>query len=157
MDRDSMLKDFSYKVRKLRESMKVNHQKMGAYFCVRRMNYSRYENGQIFPNFMGLHCFANKTGISLDWLVCSKGPMYYKEKAEVEEKEAEAETEVLEEKPETPAAAAPKIVDDEITTLLDHMERIPLLRHEILAHFYKFKDSHPDLIAPPPESPKPSE
>jgi hypothetical protein len=30
--------------------------------------------------------------------------------------------------------------------LLDHMEKIPLLRFEMMSHFYKFKEEHSELV-----------
>jgi hypothetical protein len=34
----------------------------------------------------------------------------------------------------------------EVRELLQHMERIPLLRHEVLSFFYKFKLDYKDLV-----------
>jgi hypothetical protein len=35
---------------------------------------------------------------------------------------------------------------EEIKDLLEHMNRIPLLRHEVLVYFYKFKAEHKDIV-----------
>jgi len=94
MDRKTLLKDFAYKLRKVRESLKYTQRKMADYFGTEKTNYTRYENGKIFPSFIGLYYFANSSGISLDWLVWGKGPRYYKEKLE-EEKD---DKQVIEEK-----------------------------------------------------------
>lgn len=148
MDRNSLLKDFSYKLRKYRESLRYSHRRMAELFGTVKANYTRYENGKIFPNFFGLYYFAFKTGISLDWLVCNKGPMFYKEKIKEKEekKEVSEEKKVTTEKEKPQPEPAGKIPDDEIKDLVDHMERIPLLRHEVLVTFYTFKEKHKEMV-----------
>jgi transcriptional regulator with XRE-family HTH domain len=116
MDRKSLLNEFSYKLRKLRSSLGYGSRKMAGFLGTGKTNYYRYENGKVFPGFWGLRSIANSLGISLDWLVCGKGPMYYKE--------------VREEKEEGPSAPGVKTADKEIKNLVESMERIPLLRHE---------------------------
>ena len=89
------------------------------------------------PAYPGLYTIAEKLGVSLDWLVCGKGPVYYKEK---EAKElAAGKKEALQE-------LLPESSLEEIKDLLEQMNRIPLLRHEILVYFYKFKAEHKELM-----------
>jgi hypothetical protein len=38
---------------------------------------------------------------------------------------------------------APPPLPEDLKELVDHMEKMPLLRHEILAHFHRFKEEHP--------------
>jgi len=52
----------------------------------------RYEQGKILPGYHGLYSIAEKLGISLDWLVCGKGPAYYKEKEKEDQVEEKKET-----------------------------------------------------------------
>jgi len=136
MDRKTLLKDFAYKLRKVRESLKYTQRKMADYFGTEKTNYTRYENGKIFPGFIGLSYFANSSGISLDWLVCGKGPRYYKENLEKEKDDKE----------EAQPVPAVEIPEGEIKELLEYMERIPFLRHEILVFFYKFKEGHKEIV-----------
>jgi hypothetical protein len=123
---------------------------MADFFGTIRANYTRYENAKIFPNFFALYYFANNTGISLDWLVCNKGSMFYKEKIEEKketvDKEVKEEKKLTAEKEKPQAEPAGKILDDEIKDLVDHMERIPLLRHEVLVTFYTFKEEHKEMV-----------
>lgn len=136
MNRTSLLKDFSNKILKYRESSGYSKKTMAGYFGVSSVNYKRYEEAMIFPTFWGLYYLAMKTGISLDWLVCDRGPTYYKEE---EEKKAQP---VKEAKPQSTG----EIMDEEIKDLVEHMERIPLLRHEILVSFYTFKEKHKKMV-----------
>jgi len=148
MDRKTLLKDFAYKLRKVRESLKYTQREMADYFGTEKTNYTRYESGKIFPGFIGLYYFANSSGISLDWLVFGKGPRYYKEKLEEEtdDKQVIEEKKVIEEKEEAQPVPAVKIPEGEIKELLEYMERIPYLRHEILVSFYKFKEEHKEIV-----------
>jgi hypothetical protein len=82
----------------------------------------------------------------------AKGPMYYKEKEEIpEEKPVEKEEEIQKEIEEVRVPAVEKestgeTWPEEIRELLDHMECIPLLRYELLAYFYKFKEEHKEMV-----------
>jgi len=101
------------------------------------ITYHRYEQGKMLPGYTALYSAAKKLGISLDWLVCSKGPVYYKE---IEKKDQ------VEEKTETPQDLLTGASGEEINDLLEHMNRIPLLRHEVLVYFYKFKARNKDMM-----------
>ncbi len=141
MGQTSLLKDFGYKLRKLREFLKYSTAKMAGYFGTVQVNYGRYEKGKIFPGFLAMRSFANSTGISLDWLICDREPMYYKEKKEGIETADEEETKLKEEVRQE-LIREMMVPEGEIKDLMEHMERIPLLRHEVLVHFYKFKEQH---------------
>ena len=97
----------------------------------------------LLPGFSGLFSIAEKLGISLDWLVCGKGPVYYKEKKE----KTDQEEEIAVEEKAIHQKFLPGFSQDEINDFLELMSRIPLLRHEVLVFFYKFKEEHKDLVA----------
>ncbi len=139
MDIKSLKSTVSRRLIELRQSLNYSTRKMGEYFKVSATTYHRYEQGKMLPGFRSLYSAAEKLGISLDWLVCSKGPVYYKE---IEEKDQVEEME----KKEPPQDFLPGSSQEEIKDLLEHMNRIPLLRHEVLVYFYKFKAEHKDLV-----------
>jgi hypothetical protein len=89
---------------------------------------------------------AEEFDISLDWFLLNRGPQHFlKERERVKALEqalqkAEEELKALEEKGkqlETTDAAGIQN-RPEIKELLEHMEREPLLYHEILAHLHRF-------------------
>jgi transcriptional regulator with XRE-family HTH domain len=138
MDLKSLKSIFSTRIIELRRKLGYSTKNMGNCLNASQTSYRRYEQGKILPGYLGLYSIAEKLGISLDWLVCGKGPVYYKEK----------ETKDLaEEKKETLQDLLPGSSQEEIKDLLGHMNRIPLLRHEILAYFYKFKSENKELVA----------
>ncbi len=131
MDINNLKSSLSHRLMELRQSLHYSNKKMGDCFNTTSISYRRYEQGKMVPGFLSLYFVAAELGISLDWLVCGKGPVYYQDK---EEKEP------LQSPTSSPA-------QEEINDLLEHMNRIPLLRHEVLAYFYKFKADHKELVA----------
>lgn len=73
---------------------------------------------------------GNHFDVSLDWLICSKGPMFYQAK----DKEARAD------------GIGMEVVKEDVKELVEYMERIPLLRYEMLTHFQRFKAENKDLV-----------
>jgi len=141
MNRKDLLKDIGYKLKKIREALKYSGPKMASRFGVARSSYLRNENGETCPDIQSMRILGNTFDVSLDWLICDKGPMYYHEK---EQKQVEKEEEKTEQKP------SPETLDtvpEEIRELLEHMKRIPLLRYQILASFHKFKDEYKEMVA----------
>ena len=122
--------DFCKRLTELRKSLHYSRSKMATFFRVAQVTYRRYEQGKMLPGFFSLYDVAVKLGVSLDWLVCGRGPVYFKEIKEKLKKQAVHEA-----------------YPPEITNLLDHMNRIPLLRNEILSYFYKLKAEHEVIIA----------
>jgi len=122
---------FSKRLKELRQSLHYSTKEMGDCFNTTQVSYRRYEQEKMVPGFHSLYFFTEKLGVSLDWLVCGKGSVYYQDK----------------EKKESLQNLLPGSSPEEIKDLLEHMNRIPLLRHEVLACFYKFKEDHKELVA----------
>jgi transcriptional regulator with XRE-family HTH domain len=128
MNKKTLLKGVSSRLKKIRLELGVSHEKMGSYFGVSRTSYTKNENGETFPNLCSFYTLGNNFGVSLDWLICSKGPRYYKSK--------EAQR----------IRVSMGVEPEEMKALFEHMERIPLLRHEMLTHFYRFKEENKGLV-----------
>ena len=133
MDTKNLKSIFSSRIVELRRLLNYSTKKMSECLSASSTSYLR---------FSGLFSIAEKLGISLDWLVCGKGPVYYKEKEKTDREE-----EIAVEKMEILQKFLPGFSRDEINDFLELMSRIPLLRHEVLVFFYKFKEAHKDLVA----------
>jgi transcriptional regulator with XRE-family HTH domain len=131
-----MLKEIAHKLRKLREPLKLNHREMAERLRLDKSTYTRYENADNAPSFTTLRKLGTEFGISLDWFVLNRGLKYY---AEIEKKLKEAEEA---KKEPNPLANLPGDGKD----LLDHMERIPTLRYEVLLFFHRYKEEHKDKV-----------
>lgn len=99
---------------------------------ISRGSYKRNEKGETIPETFTLYFLGNSLNISLDWLLRDIDPMYCtggtpgrktKEKSSVSHSGG-----------------------DDVNELLRHMERIPLLHHEVMTVFHKFKAEHKDMI-----------
>ncbi len=131
MDKRSVLREIGSKLRTFRETLKLKVSEMADGIGNERSGYIRYEQGKTPAKLMTLYKLAEKYDLSLDWLIRNKGPMYYKEK------------EIKEAKPMPTLDSLP----NDIKELLDHMEKVPLLRYEVLAFFLKFKDKNKEMVA----------
>ena len=128
LERRKLVKEISLRIRKMRETLRSSPDSMAAHMGVARSSYNKYEYGEAFPGPIGLNALVNNFDISLDWLVANKGPMFYKGKAQMAEDENMA------------------AVMGDVKDLLAHMERIPLLRYEVLTVFHRFKLEHKELL-----------
>jgi transcriptional regulator with XRE-family HTH domain len=131
MKREVKFQGIGDRLKQLREHLKYSREEMSSHFSLTKSGYDRNERGETFPSGNMLIRLAKNFGVSMDWLLFDRGPMYYKEK------EQEAETPEEQKARETLQALQDAI--PEVKELLDYMGRDPLLRYEVLIHFYKYK------------------
>lgn len=134
MSIDEFAKAIGDKMEKVRKNNNISVTNMAAALNINRITYVRNSIGRAIPNIYTLYNLGKRFGISLDWFLLDEEPMLRSEK--IVEKEVEA----VPLQPQTP----PLLPD--IKELLDHMDKIPLLRHEILAQFYRFKEENQTLV-----------
>ncbi len=125
-------KKIALKLKQIREVHHLSKAGMAAKLGIHLESYCRNENSIRTPHVSTLYNVGNDLNISLDWLVMDKGEMYYKEKV----KERKTETDIAEN----------RSLSTDMKELLGHMEKIPLLRFEMMSHFYKFKEEHSELV-----------
>jgi len=126
--------EISSKLKTLRETHGFSHVEMAKKLKVRRENYVRNETGETTPSIFTLVTLANVFNISIDWLILDRGTMFFTGKEEKEVTTPVKDT------------AGDNSWPGEIQELLQYMDKIPLLCHEILSHFYRFKEDHRELI-----------
>jgi transcriptional regulator with XRE-family HTH domain len=124
MDRKSLLREIGERLRKARELFKFSQNEMADYLGAYRSSYSRYEAGRFSPQMISLYRLAMANDFSLDWLIANRGPMFYSEKEKT--------------------GVGP--LGEDVDELMEHMKHIPLLRHEVLVLFYKFKEDHKEMV-----------
>jgi len=116
--------------------------------------YRKYERAVYCPPLHIQVFLAQKFGISLDWFILNKGPMYIeevetalreKEQRKQEEQQKPVKTVEIEEKitrePMEPAVPPDAVIvtSPEIKDLLRFMEENPLYKFQLLTHFYRYK------------------
>ncbi len=135
MDKKTLLRNISEKLRGIRGSLKLERFQMADRIGAYRTSYYRYEIGVTFPQLISFYRLGLTDDISMDWLILDRGPMHYKDKELP-----------IQAKPEPPRETVPPIaLERDVKELLEHMEQSPLLRHEILLMFYKFKEDHKEI------------
>ena len=133
MNRDkdeNLLKEMGHKLSQLRQHLKETRSQMADRLGIWRSTYIRNENGETPISYKTMISLVNRFGVSLDWMVLNKGPMHYEEK------------EVKNEPPPNPLDS----LNPDFKELIEHMERIPMLKHEMLLSFCKFKEDRKDLV-----------
>lgn len=119
MQRKTILKDIALRLKKTRDALGISSGDMAKRIGTYPATYYKYENARSFPHFTILSRLGDRLGISLDWLILNRGPMFYEEKEN-----------------KTTAVVLPA----EIQELVEQMEQIPVLKYEILLNFHKFKE-----------------
>ncbi len=141
----------SEKIKSLREQLGYSRQEMARQLGVSLNAYGKNEAGYSAPGFWAQHRLSTDYGISMDWFLFDRGPMYFKEKIKLAELEKEAanmkkELEELEkESAEKLRQNSVRELKPEMIELVDYMEHQPLFYHEMLAFFQRLKKENKEL------------
>jgi transcriptional regulator with XRE-family HTH domain len=138
MSRQNELKrTIGYRLTQLRKRLKYTQKKMGEIFGISRVYYAKQEIGESFPSHHVLHKLGQHLNASLDWLMCGKGPMFYQDKSQEDQ--------------ESPLQGGLPLSKEQ-RQLIEHMNRFPLLHHEMMASYHRFIMEHQALVAEEPEN-----
>lgn len=142
------LKGIGERLRLVRKQLNYSAQEMAARLGLNYNSYYKNENNVTYPGLNTLYQVSEAHDISMDWLLFGKGPMYCREKnKEKELAELGKELELMREKVrEQEGKVAGIMLKPELKELLEHMQRIPLLYHEVLAYFQRFKMENRELL-----------
>jgi transcriptional regulator with XRE-family HTH domain len=146
-------KTIGYRLKELRKSISYTQEKMATHFGLKRTSYSKYEIGETAPNYLVLEKLGNDFDTSLDWLICGKGPMIFKEKTAGETANTQPEAGINQvENDVLPIPCSPrqeqegKSLSREHRELVEHMEKIPLLHYEVMGFYHRFKIDNKELV-----------
>jgi transcriptional regulator with XRE-family HTH domain len=132
-------KAIGLRLKELRKVLSFTQEVMARTLKTGRPNYTRIEIGDTFLNHIILHKLAVEFNVSMDWLICGRGSMFIHQREEIDmEKEGDVQprSQHQSEKPTNP----------EIAELLEYMEKIPFLYHDVMEFFYKLKIRHKEII-----------
>ncbi len=133
-----LAKEIGARLRKLRQEAGYSREQMAARFGISVNGYGKNEAGLNMPGLKSLHYLSESRGISMDWLLFNKGTVRHNEK-NPREKELELEVEELKRKQAKLDGVSALALNPEVAKMLEHMERSPVLYHQILLHFQEFK------------------
>jgi transcriptional regulator with XRE-family HTH domain len=140
MDQKTLMKEIGNKLKEIREPSGYNHREMGERLGIDKTSYYRYENGETPPKLMTLYKLGSEFDISLDWLIRGIDPMHCKER------EVKKEAEPPLPPPPPPPPAPVEILPDDVKELVEHMDRIPVLRYKILLYFLHLKEKYKETV-----------
>jgi len=69
-----MIRDRIYRIR---QQMSLSQEEFGALLGIKRSVVSKQENGRCYPSVAALKLLADKYNISMDYLLCGRGRMFY--------------------------------------------------------------------------------
>jgi transcriptional regulator with XRE-family HTH domain len=132
-------KTIGLRLKEIRTTLSFTQEVMARILGTGRPNYTRIEIGDTFLNHVILHKLATEFNVSMDWLICGRGPMFIKKR---EYRDVEKKGDIQSRGPDQ--LEKPK--NPEIAKLLDYMEQIPFLYHDVMEFFYKFKIENKEII-----------
>ncbi|MGD2089758.1 MAG: helix-turn-helix transcriptional regulator [Candidatus Aminicenantes bacterium] len=132
-------KAIGLRLKEIRKSLSFTQEVMARILETGRPNYTRIEIGDTFLNHVILHKLATEFNVSMDWLICGRGSMFIKKR---EDRDGTKRGNV--QYPDQAQLETPK--NPEIAELLEYMEQIPFLYHDVMEFFYKFKIKHKEII-----------
>jgi len=139
MEKRRVLQEIGSRLKQVRKALKLSQQDLASRCGYGRGTYVKNELGVTFPGVMVFHTLGNMYEISLDWLLCNKGSMYSREE--------KLSSETLE---TTAGQDRQAPLPGEVKALIEDMDRIPLLRHEVLTFYLRYKLNNRELFDPSP-------
>lgn len=115
------------RLREIRKRLNLTQDQFGAKFGLKRSAMGKHERGECSPTIKMLNTLAFQYNVSMDYLLCGRGQLFYKKD------EADNEPQLK--------------LDKEMKEMVSLVNRLPLVRHTIMGYFQRFKIENRDLIA----------
>jgi transcriptional regulator with XRE-family HTH domain len=155
MKQSKNLNEIASRLRTLRLQKKLPVKQMAAQLGISPNGYRKYERSIYLPPLHLQVILAEQFGISLDWLILNKGPMYIDEietavrenqQRKQHEPQKPVEIQEIEESTNREPVVPPDamiVTSPEIKELLRFMEDNPVFKFQLLSQFYRYKqDGH---------------
>lgn len=108
------------RLRDVRLTLGYSVSRMAVLLNLNKMTYVKNENGTHFPGAVTLINLSTEYNVSIDWLLCNRGTMFYGEKDQAKKL----------------LASKDEVQIDEMVNL---MKNIPLAYHSMITSFLRFK------------------
>ncbi|MCX6579925.1 MAG: helix-turn-helix domain-containing protein [Candidatus Aminicenantes bacterium] len=131
------VQEIGNRLKDLREHLKFSRKEFALRLGIAMNGYSKNEMGMNIPGIPTLKRLATDFNISMDWLFFNRGNMCFRERP--------PEVSNVEEK-KIPSLAE---TEPDARELFEFMQEDPLLRHEVLAYFYRYKKGNREPIELP--------
>ncbi len=120
------------RLKQIRNSLSLNHKKMGDLLGLHSSGYSKNELGRTFPSLKSLKTLFERLDISMDWFLFDSGPVYRKQKAAQAEASAKSAT-------STELQAKELKSNPEIHEMVTAMLKDTMTKYQLLADFQRVK------------------
>ncbi len=131
-----MAYETGYRLKKIRQSLNYTKKRMAAFLGVNFSGYSKNENGMTVPGRKSLNILSAKVGISMDWFLFDRGPVYLNDKVQAAENARNVDVigkgQLLQANPE-------------IEEMVADMLKTPLMKHELLAQYQRMKAQNKEV------------
>ena len=116
------MRNVGKRLKEIRKQLNLSQEEFGQILGLKRTSLGKHERNECFPTRKILSILVDKYNISMDYLLCNRGTLYYKEKE------------------------GKDIMDEEIKEMLAMMSRVPLVRHSMMSYYQRFKLENQELI-----------
>lgn len=148
--RKTILKGISSRLLEIRKHLGISRKELAEGMKISIGAYNKNEIGVTLPRFNALYHLSEHYGISMDWLLFNKGEMELK-KTEARLKELENTVTPLKEEAAKAGEEKTAVMLDkpEVKELLLYMKQEPVLYHEMMLHYQKYKKEHKSTVETP--------
>ena len=118
------------RLKEVRLKLKMTQRQLGKVLGINASAVAKYENGVCFLNTKMLNIIAAKYNVSMDYLLCGRGTLFY------------------EDKDNSNFNRIKNIIagDEELAELFSLVSSMPLARHSVLSYFQRFKLDNWEII-----------
>ena len=125
-----MSNEVGSRLKEIRQRLKMTQQQLGEKLGINGSAVAKHENGITFPTGKMLNILASKYTVSMDYLLCGRGTLFYEDK-------------------DIPDSNRYKYIireDKELAELVSMVSSMSWVRHAVLSYFQRFKLEHRHLI-----------
>ena len=125
-----MSNEVGLRLKELRRKLNMSQAQLGEKMGIKATTLAKHENGICFPTGKMLNILASQYNVSMDYLVCGRGTLFYEDK-------------------DTPDSIHPKNImsgDKELEELISLVSSMSWVRHAVLSYFLRFKLENRELI-----------
>ena len=120
------------RLRRIRGYFGYRQYEMADFLGISRAAYGKNERGIHMIDLISLIAIHEKLGVSLEWLLFNRGPMFWKT--------------VDDQNQTRPQLQMADSFTDELDQMMAEMKGIPLLRHAVMGFYQKFRIENDQVI-----------
>jgi transcriptional regulator with XRE-family HTH domain len=125
-----MSNEVGLRLKELRRKLNMTQPQLGEKMGIKATTLAKHEKGICFPTGKMLNILASQYNVSMDYLVCGRGTLFYEDKDNTD-------------------SIHPKNImsgDKELEELISLVSSMSWVRHALLSYFQRFKLENRELI-----------